>query len=31
VPATGALVIALPVRIEGGPGGPVRVIALVPR
>ena len=31
VPATGALVIALPMKIEGGSGGPVRVVALVPR
>jgi kynurenine formamidase len=31
VPATGALVIALPILIEGGSGGPVRAIALVPR
>jgi kynurenine formamidase len=31
VPATGAYVIALPVKIEGGSGGPVRVVALVPR
>lgn len=29
VPATGATVIALPMKIEGGSGGPVRVIALV--
>jgi kynurenine formamidase len=31
LPATGALAIALPVKIEGGSGGPVRVVALVPR
>ncbi|HUQ80152.1 MAG TPA: cyclase family protein [Gemmatimonadaceae bacterium] len=31
LPATGALVFALPMKIEGGSGGPVRVIALVPR
>jgi kynurenine formamidase len=31
VPATGALVVALPMKIEGGSGGPVRVIAIVPR
>jgi kynurenine formamidase len=31
LPATGAIVIALPVLIEGGSGGPARVIALVPR
>lgn len=30
LPATGATVIALPMHIEGGSGGPVRVIALVP-
>ncbi len=31
LPPTGALVIALPIKLEGGSGGPVRVIALVPR
>jgi kynurenine formamidase len=31
VPATGATVIALPMKIAGGSGGPVRVVALVPR
>jgi len=31
LPPLGALVIALPIKIEGGSGGPVRVIALVPR
>ena len=31
LPATGATIIALPMKIEGGSGGPVRVIALVPR
>ena len=31
LPATGAWVIALPIKIEGGSGGPVRVIALIPR
>jgi kynurenine formamidase len=31
LPATGALVIALPMKIENGSGGPVRAIALVPR
>jgi kynurenine formamidase len=30
LPPTGALVIALPMKIEGGSGGPVRVVALVP-
>jgi kynurenine formamidase len=31
LPPTGAIVIALPIKIEGGSGGPVRVVALVPR
>ncbi len=31
LPPTGASVIALPMKIEDGSGGPVRVIALVPR
>ena len=31
LPATGAVVLALPMKIEGGSGGPVRVVALVPR
>ena len=31
VPPTGAIVVALPMKIEGGSGGPVRVIAIVPR
>jgi kynurenine formamidase len=31
LPPTGATVIALPMKIAGGSGGPVRVIALVPR
>jgi kynurenine formamidase len=31
LPATGALVIALPMKIEGGSGGPLRAIAMVPR
>lgn len=31
VPPTGAVVIALPMKIEGGSGGPVRVVALVPK
>jgi kynurenine formamidase len=30
VPATGAFVIALPMKIKGGSGGPLRIIALVP-
>lgn len=31
LPPTGALVIALPMKIAGGSGGPVRVVALVPQ
>lgn len=31
LPATGAWVMALPVKIAGGTGGPVRIVALVPR
>lgn len=31
LPPTGSLVIALPMKIEGGSGGPLRAIALVPR
>ena len=31
LPATGAVVIALPMKIEGGSGGPVRVVGLVGR
>lgn len=31
LPATGATVIALPMKIANGSGGPVRVVALVPR
>jgi kynurenine formamidase len=31
LPATGAFVIALPMKIAGGSGGPLRAIALVPR
>lgn len=31
LPATGTTVIALPMKIGGGSGGPVRVVALVPR
>lgn len=30
VPATGATVIALPMKIQGGSGGPLRIIALAP-
>ena len=31
LPATGAVVMALPMKIEGGSGGPARVVALVPK
>lgn len=31
LPPTGAIVMALPMKIQGGSGGPVRVVALVPR
>ncbi len=31
LPPTGSLVFALPMKIEGGSGGPIRVVALVPR
>lgn len=31
LPPTGAQVIALPIKIEGGSGGPARVIALIPK
>ncbi len=31
LPARGATVIALPMKIEGGSGGPLRVVALVPK
>jgi kynurenine formamidase len=31
LPATGATVLALPMKVAKGSGGPVRVIALVPR
>jgi kynurenine formamidase len=30
VPETGALVVALPMKIKGGSGGPLRIVALVP-
>ena len=30
LPATGFLLLALPMKIEGGTGGPVRIVALVP-
>jgi len=31
LPARGAFVIALPMKIGGGSGGPLRIVALVPR
>jgi kynurenine formamidase len=31
LPARGAIVVALPMKIEGGSGGPVRIVALLPR
>jgi len=31
VPVTGALVIALPMKIEGGSGAPLRLVAIIPR
>lgn len=31
LPATGALVVALPIKIGGGSGGPARVVAFIPR
>ena len=31
IPATGALVVAMPMKIEGGSGGPLRIVALVPK
>ena len=31
LPATGAVVAALPIKIAGGSGGPARVVAFVPR
>jgi len=30
VPTTGALLIALPMKIKGGTGGPVRIVAVLP-
>jgi kynurenine formamidase len=30
LPATGAFVVALPMKIKGGSGGPLRIVALVP-
>jgi kynurenine formamidase len=31
LPATGAIVIDIPMKIEGGSGGPLRAIAMIPR
>jgi kynurenine formamidase len=31
LPAAGAFVVALPMKITGGSGGPLRAIAIVPR
>jgi kynurenine formamidase len=31
VPATGSWIVALPMKIAGGSGGPLRIIALVPK
>lgn len=31
LPPTGSWVIALPMKIAGGSGGPVRIVALVPK
>ncbi|HJS59790.1 MAG TPA: cyclase family protein, partial [Vicinamibacteria bacterium] len=31
LPERGAIVIALPMKIAGGSGGPLRIVALVPR
>ncbi len=31
LPEQGAYVLALPMKIEGGSGGPLRIVALVPR
>jgi kynurenine formamidase len=30
VPETGAWIVALPMKIAGGSGGPLRIVALVP-
>jgi kynurenine formamidase len=30
LPATGSLVVALPMKIEGGSGGPLRIVAFLP-
>ena len=31
IPVTGALVVAMPMKIEGGSGGPLRIVALAPK
>lgn len=31
LPAAGAFVVALPMKIAGGSGGPLRIVAFVPR
>lgn len=31
LPATGSTIVALPVKIEGGSGGPLRIVAFIPR
>jgi kynurenine formamidase len=31
IPTSGALVVAMPMKIKGGSGGPLRLVALVPR
>ena len=31
LPATGSFVVALPMKIEGGSGAPLRIIAFIPR
>jgi len=31
LPSTGAYVVALPMKIKGGTGGPLRIIAWVPK
>jgi len=30
LPATGSFVVALPMKIEGGSGGPLRIVAFIP-
>jgi len=31
VPQTGSFVVALPMKIRGGSGGPLRIVAIIPR